>query len=97
MPFCAARSLSARRPRSVAKTGGMPDKRALQSNNGGKVAQASIHVLNGPNLNLLGEREPEIYGTATVDDHVASFTKASSGETGRGVVLEFPKALPKTM
>lgn len=34
-----------------------------------------VLLLSGPNLNLLGEREPEIYGTDTLEDHVARATR----------------------
>ena len=44
-----------------------------------------IVLLSGPNLDLLGDREPSIYGTATLDDHVATATAVA---TGLGYVLE---------
>lgn len=40
-----------------------------------------VLLLHGPNLNLLGDREPEIYGTTTLADHVAT-TERAAGRFG---------------
>ena len=37
---------------------------------GGEVGATCVLLLSGPNLGLLGGRQPEIYGTTTLDDHV---------------------------
>lgn len=45
-----------------------------------------IHVLSGPNLNLLGTREPEIYGKDTLDDVRA---RCEARAATRGVEVVF--------
>lgn len=46
---------------------------------GARAGNHRILVVSGVNLGLLGTRQPEIYGSATLDDHV---------ETARGVARE---------
>jgi 3-dehydroquinate dehydratase II len=45
-----------------------------------------IYVLNGPNLNLLGEREPQIYGHASLED-IKGLCEARAATKGRQVVF----------
>ncbi|MGQ0672555.1 MAG: type II 3-dehydroquinate dehydratase [Hyphomicrobium sp.] len=45
-----------------------------------------IYVLNGPNLNMLGRREPEVYGRDTLDDLAGRTTKAAAA---RGQTIDF--------
>jgi 3-dehydroquinate dehydratase II len=50
----------------------------------GGVSRPIVLLLHGPNLNLLGQREPHIYGTATLDDYVAT-TSAAADSAGLDV------------
>jgi 3-dehydroquinate dehydratase-2 len=50
------------------------------------MASSTIHILNGPNLNRLGLREPDIYGGATLADIEV---KARERAAGRGLDIVF--------
>ncbi len=47
---------------------------------------SEIHILNGPNLNLLGKRQPEIYGRETLAD-VEARCRACAVDLGLTVVV----------
>lgn len=48
-------------------------------------ARPLVLLLSGPNLDMLGEREPEIYSSASLDEHVRA---ARSAAADNGMVLE---------
>ena len=45
------------------------------------MSEPILLLLSGPNLNLLGEREPETYGDATLEEHVEA-AKNKAAESG---------------
>lgn len=47
-----------------------------------------ILVINGPNLNTLGKREPDIYGNHTLED-INKLLKSEAKNIGKDVTLEF--------
>jgi len=60
-------------------------------------ARKTVAVIHGPNLNLLGTREPDVYGAATLDDVDASISAlagklgcevSSSQHSGEGEIID---------
>ena len=55
----------------------------------------SIFVLNGPNLDQLGTREPEVYGTATLEEIMADLVEY--GASRRAVIHHFQTSFEGAM
>lgn len=45
-----------------------------------------IHIINGPNLNLLGTRQPEVYGATTLSD-IEALCQAKANELGAEIAF----------
>lgn len=63
-----------------------------------------IYVINGPNLNLLGQREPKIYGTLTLEDINRDLEETAFANNeeikffqsnSEGAIIDFLQELPK--
>ena len=57
----------------------------VQKNSNSSPTQKKVLVLHGPNLNLLGTREPDIYGRTTLSDIHEAMTSRAKAD---GVMLE---------
>ena len=47
-------------------------------NSENKASEKTILILSGPNLNLLGERDPHMYGDKTLDQHIELAERTAS-------------------
>ncbi|HMK99082.1 MAG TPA: type II 3-dehydroquinate dehydratase, partial [Acidimicrobiales bacterium] len=52
-----------------------PDEGRGEASTGGAGSEGLVVLLSGPNLDLLGERQPDIYGTATLSELVDMATE----------------------
>ena len=57
----------------------METDRSKPSQARAEAGAAHILVIHGPNLNLLGQREPDIYGSETLDDINSRLSKMAKG------------------